>query len=432
MSDLPQKSIETFSTRVTNQAISVGISILLARILGAYGKGIFTYVTTTLTMLQLLSGGLSSAISWQYGRLRIPSSAVFGAMIKNLLRLSIPMAVIVAACAFVLPNQSMLISVAIAIPLASLGQAAMGFFLADGNVRFCNIQTLLSSVVFAIALIPVLGVFHLGITAVLAAWLGSFVVAAVYSALKLRSYAQGGEKPEAALVKDQLLFALRVSANSIFAFLNFRIDVFIILFILGVKPLGVYSIAIGFGELMWQLSRPLAFSAYGRVSSGSPREAADLTAKCVRHTVVMVGAGCVVLLLVGPMLIRLVYGPAFTGAGPTLRLLLPGILSYSVMPFFGQYFIQQRGKPLLTMTVSAVSAAICAAVTLLTIHKLGILSGALGTSVSYSMALAFAVAYFSAEAGKPARSLLTFNKDDIRPYTTLLQSVLKRVMPASK
>ena len=40
------------------------------------------------------------------------------------------------------------------------------------------------------------------------------------------------------------------------AFLNFRIDVFIIMFMLGHAALGVYSIGIGIGELLWQLSRP--------------------------------------------------------------------------------------------------------------------------------------------------------------------------------
>ncbi len=92
MSDIPKKSFETFIIRFINQAAGVLTGILMARVLGAYGKGIFTYATNVLSVLQTLNAGQSSAISWQYGRLRQPGGAVLRATLRVLTFVSLPLA----------------------------------------------------------------------------------------------------------------------------------------------------------------------------------------------------------------------------------------------------------------------------------------------------------------------------------------------------
>jgi O-antigen/teichoic acid export membrane protein len=427
MSDIPRKSIETFVVRVITQASAVGVSIMLARVLGAYSKGIFTYVGSVMAILQVAGSGQASAISWQYGKLRYPSGAVLNAMRRNLTKLTLPVAALVAIIAIVVPGQSALLAVAIAYPFAYVAASALGFYLADGNVRICNVQALITSVGFAVAVIAVLLIFHLGLVAVLVAWVLATASAAAYALIKLRPYAARDEAPAPALIREQLVFGSKIAANTVVGILNYRIDIFILLFILGAKSLGVYSVAIGFGELLWQLSRPLAFSAFGRVSSGSRKDAIELTVKCLRHTFVLVGTTCLILFFVGPVLIKLVYGPAFAGAGVVLRFLLPGILAYSLMPFLGTFFNQQLGKPVLLLLVLSISTVICAVITLATIWRFGIVSGAIGTSLSYVISMIVAMRWFKAETGVRVRSLFVFDASDLQPYKTLLSRFAQRV-----
>jgi len=258
----------------------------------------------------------------------------------------------------------------------------------------------------------------------------SIIVSGLYSAVMLKPYMLHEEHTANEILGEQVVFGIKASSNSLVALLNFRIDVFIILFALGAKALGIYSIAIGFGELMWQVSRPIAISAFGRVNSGSKAEAADLTAKCTRHAIGLVSAGCVILYFIAPALITLVYGKSFSGAGPALRFLLPGIVAYSLTPFFASYFSQQLGRPDLQTLILGISATVCALGTLATVRSLGIVSAALATSVPYMIALALSLTIFSKETGIPIRDTVVPRLSDLTPYAAMIGGLKRRAVRA--
>ncbi len=88
---------------------------------------------------------------------------------------------------------------------------------------------------------------------------------------------------------DQVKFGAKASAGMLLQTLNFQVNTFIVLWALGPKMLGIYSVAVGLGQLMWFISRPLAFSSYGRIASLSKRESARLTLLCLRHSIIAVG-----------------------------------------------------------------------------------------------------------------------------------------------
>jgi O-antigen/teichoic acid export membrane protein len=428
MSDIPKKSLETLVIRLINQAASVVAGILMARVLGAFGKGIFTYASSITTVIQTISMGQASAVSWQYRRRKRPSAVVLAALQRLLVLGAIPISVIIAVVALTVRGQRPLLAVAVALPFLFLAQMTLGFFLADGDVRKCNIQASITSVGFLAALIPAYFVFHLGLDATLAIWVGATVCSALYSLWMLRPYARYGITYVAEAFKEQFMFGLKVSANSVVALLNFRIDVFIILFMLGAKALGIYSIAVGAGELMWQLSRPLGYSAFQRINSDSRDDAIYITAKCVRHALAMVGIGCLALFFVAPPLVTLVYGRAFSAAGPALRFLLPGIMAFSMTPFFSGFFTQQLGKPVLPLIVSSASTIICAIITVIAVPHIGIVGGAIGTSVSYTAAFFISMTLFLRETGMPISKLYAFGAEDFRPYKELVSSIWVRTL----
>ena len=426
MSDLPRKSVETFVFRALTQAALVVAGIITARILGPYGKGVFAYVSNVFLLLLAFNDCQSAAISWQYGRLKRPSGEVLAAMMRILAFGGISAALIVIAVSLTLQGQRPLIADAFALPFAFFSQMATAFYLADGKVRTQNIQNLIRAMSFMLGLVPALMVFRLGIPGMLAVWVLAWVGSATYAFLMLRPYAAASAHDGGAVhVKEQVVFGLKASANSLAALLNFNIDIYIVLFILGPKALGVYAVAIGAGQGMWQLTQPLAVSAYGRINSGSRVESMNLTAKCVRHSLIVVGASCVLLFFIGPSLITTLYGAPFRDAGAVLRFLLPGIVAYSMVPFFSAFFSQQLGKPLVLVRILSISTIICAAITLATIRPLGIAAGAIATSASYLTALILCVILFLGETGMSLKTLFGFTRDDIRPYRALAASFWK-------
>ncbi|MBC5824893.1 MAG: oligosaccharide flippase family protein [Candidatus Eremiobacteraeota bacterium] len=422
---IARKSFETLLTRTAIQAFGLIGNVIIARTIGPYGKGIFTYADSILLGLMRLSAGQSGSVSLQYGRKRQPGWLVYAAMLRVLAWYCVPITVALTAVAIAVPSQRVLISVACAAPFVIYTQLASGVFLAAGNVRNINIQQAIRTAGLTVLIIPLLWYAHLGINALLITWVMLAVITGFYAAFTLRRYV--GVRPpqasEASIFREQFTYGLRMAGNSVVAYLNFRIDVFIILNVLGPKALGIYSIGIGFGELMWALSRPLQQAAFGRIGTSGPKEAARITAKGMRHSIAMVGVVSVLVFFFAPTLVTLMYGKAFAASGIIVRLLLPGMIAYSAMPMLNTFFNQQLGNPNIPLTFTSISTVICASITLLTIHRFGIAAGAIATSASYVTAFALATAYFVRKTGTPLRSIFIFDADDLRHYHHLLSDM---------
>lgn len=421
MSSIARKSVENFAARIASQAFSVVGAIVVARMLGPSGKGVFSYAGTVLAMLQMANAGQAAAISWQYTRKGRSPSELLRAMVRILAVIAIPVCVILAITGVFARDQQALLAVALALPFALFAQSSTGFFLADGDVRMVNVQQIIIGVVSVGAYIPALIYAHAGLPVLFGIWVCGYVAGAVYSAVCLRRYAhQGDASPGAPIVKEQLSYGGQVGLNAAVSFLNFRIDVFIILFMLGQTALGVYSIGIGIGEMLWQLSRPMVTASFGTISRGTEREAANTTAACMRHSFVLVLLASVVVFFAAPPLLPLVYGPQFAQAGLVARVLLPGIIAYSMMPTLGTFFSQRLGQPRTPLIFSSMSTVICAVMTVLLLPHFGIVGGAVATSVSYSIAFAAAVTYFVRRTRIGPRRIFTLTRGDLEPYRTLL------------
>ena len=423
--DFSKKTFKTFLLRVLTQLFTIGAGIIIARSVGPAGKGMFTYGVVVLTLLVTLGSGASAAVSRQYGRMKKPSGVVFAAMMRFFFIVVLPVSALLAAAAL-LTHQPILIAPAVAFPFAYINQVSTGFSLADGNVGFANVQGLAMSVALTVIAAIICYGFHLGAGAVLAGWVAVNAAVCVYSLINVSKYARNSGTPDerAQAFREQCTFGFRVTFNQLLGLLNYQVDIFIVLYMLGHASLGRYSIAVGIGNMMWQLSRPLGVTSYGSMTRGTPEQAARITVLCVRHAILSVGVASIVLAFVGPWLLQLVYGPAFAASGRALQLLLPGIVAYCTVPFFSQYFTLQLGKPQINTLVIATSTLVCAAVTILLIHQYGIAAGAIGTSVSYTAAFIICTFVFCRQTGVAPGALFAFTGNDLQQYRLLAQWIL--------
>lgn len=420
MSEIARKSVENFAARIAAQAFSVAGAIVVARMLGPSGKGIFSYAGTVLAMIQMANAGQSAAIAWQYTRKNRAPADLLSAMLRVLGAMALPVFLGLVLAAVFAPGQRELLAVAAALPFALFAQSATGFFLADGHVRMINIQQIVIGVCSAAIYMPLLIFAHAGLPVLFAIWVCGYIAGALYSAIVLRRYARMREGDSSARITvEQLQYGGQVSLNSAVQFLNFRIDVFLIMFILGQSALGVYSIGIGIGEMLWQLSRPMVTASFSRIARGNEAEAASATATCMRHSFVLVLLGAIVVFFAAPPLIPLVYGAKFASAGIVARVLLPGIVAYSMMPTLATFFAQQLGQPRIPLIFSSLSTVLCAGVTIAALPHFGIVGGALATSISYCVAFTAAVIYFVHRTRIAPHRLFALSRSDLEPYRSL-------------
>ena len=421
MSSIARKSLENFAVRISMQAFAIGGAITISRLLGPSGKGFFVYATTVLALILTATAGQSSAIAWQYAQRHRPSAALLRTMRALILFITVPLCAGLVLTGVFVHGERGFIAVAAALPFAVFAQSATGLFLADTDVRSINVQQVLTVAVPVAAYVPLLIWAHAGIAVVLALWAAGYALSAAYTALRLRPYERAGEPAvRPTLLREQVVYGVQVSLNSTVSYLNFRIDVFLIMLILGQSALGVYSIGIGIGEMLWQLSRPLTTASFGRIARGDRTAAAQATATCMRHSFALVLLAAVAAFFAAPVLVPIVYGRAFTEAAFVTRVLLPGIIAYSMMPALAAFFAQQLGQPRLPLLFSSVSMALCAGLTALLLPHYGIVGGAIATSISYVTAFAAAAWYFIRTTGATPAQLFVFSRADLLPYRALL------------
>ncbi len=407
--------------------MAVLLGIVIARTIGPSGKGFLSYAMTAVGFVSVFFYGFSDSVLYQIGKQKYDPRSVNAAAITILaVVLTIVVPIFIAVAVFI-PSQRPLAAAAAALPFAMYIQVVTPFIMLRNNVGLLNVISLAQGFGTALCTIPLLLFAHLGLPAALAVWLFFYVAAALRAAWAMRPIAQTSAHVPSApnVLNEQAKFGLRAAGSSTAGYLNMRIDIFVVSIMLSPAALGWYTLAIGSGELMWQVSRAFVWSAMARIGSDPFAESAALVARLTRNTLAIVGSLGIVAFIAGPWLIVHVYGEGFAQAGAALRWALPGLVAYAAEVALTKFVVLQLGRPLAIVWVQLSAAALCAALTIATVGKFGINAAAGATSFTYLMVTVLLVSIFVRETKIPLHRLLLVQVEDFAHYTALVESMLR-------
>jgi O-antigen/teichoic acid export membrane protein len=426
MSQIAKKSAEIFSVRVISVLSAVIVGVLVARAVGPYGKGLYAYAVLLLGIVTTLAIGQSAAIAWEYARRKRDAHYVSRSMTVTTILLGLPIGIAFALYGFYSHNLAFIVTGCV-IPIVFYDVLVNSMFISIGDVRLGNIQSLIATAVVLAGVASLMVTRHATLPLIMLVWACGYTAAFVYSVWRVMLHLRAAPRPtQAYSMREQWAFGFKNTLNAVIGYVNFRIDAYILAWFLGNKALGIYSLGIGIGELLWQVSRPVAAAAFARIGQSSQQEAAVLTARCVRHTLLMVAGASALLFFIGPWLVTFVYGQAFAAAGDVLRWLLPGIIGYCVMPLFGTFFTQQLGKPTVGLAVTTTTLVICASLAVILIPVWGLVGGAISTSFSYVVGGTIMCVLFSRANKMPIRYLVVPTRDDLGRYVQFARAVATR------
>jgi O-antigen/teichoic acid export membrane protein len=416
---LLRRSAGLFSVGVLGQLAGIAAGITQARALGPDGKAVLAYAVIALSMVLIGTDGITGAVLLQAGRKTDSIARIYAATIGVVAAVAIPCTLVALAIGFIAPSQRPLLGAALAIPFALFAQGGRGLLLALGSTAAVAWQGAITSVFFSAAVIAALLFWHISSYEVLAVWFVAQVAAAGYTAMVLRrrigsSSRTANEHSLGFLIREQLCFGSRSSLATVAGYINLRIDVFLISALLGPRMLGIYTLAVSTGEMLWSISLPVIWAALENIAGDTFAEAAKLAAGLMRSVVALQVVLGIVLFVAGPWLIVHVYGAAFAGAGTVLRILLPGLVVYAVETFLGYFILVQVRRPLLLFAVQGTSAVLCAVLTLLLLPRFGMNGAAAATTVTYVGVVAFKSLYFRRKTGIGLREQWLVTADDVR------------------
>jgi O-antigen/teichoic acid export membrane protein len=423
---LARKTLHTFATLLFGQGASIAAGIATAHAYGPAGKGIIAFAGILLTFAVTTADGLKSAIAFQVGSRRRDARAVWRAALRLMAVLGPLGTAIFLGLYLHAPDRVAYLYVAIAFPFSMYVQAVGIVYALRDRVERINVKNALTiGGGYSLAIFALVLLFHVPVWVVMSVWIAGYALAAIWSSFGLRDLLVPETNGKVllanapSLMREQLVFAAKSALSANVTFLALRIDVFIVSASLSPEALGVYTLAISTGEVMWQLSRSLIWSSSGRVAMLPLDESADLVARVVRSLVAVQLVVGVALFVAGPWAIAHVYGSRFAESGALLRVLLPGLVLYGADGMLSYFIGVRAGRPALLLALETVTLVACGGLTLLAIPRVGLAGAALADTVAYVLSFAIKVGFFVRIAAMSPLRVLVARPSDVPAFVAL-------------
>lgn len=403
---------------VTAMTMAVGLltGILVARTLGPDGRGALAAVLTAPQVLGWLFGmGCGKAVTYALSR----DPALGGRLLTTWALMLLPVAAVaVAVGEAALPDllsaqpAETLALARIYLPtiaLALMAELVLGLVLGGQDFLGFNALSFAQPALTAVAylLLWAAGLFTVESAVAAQAAASALVLAAATVRVVAR---HGLGRPDAALGRRTLWYALRTHGEIVGGVVTQRLDMLIIPAVLPAAGVGLYALATNLSWLVVGLSGALATvvmpAAAHRGESGRALILHSLHATLAVGVLLAGG-----LFLFADLAIRLVYGPDFAGSALPLRVLLPGAVLYAAASILlnGLY---AENRPFTATVAQSLGMAATVAGLLLFLRTGGILAAAIVSTVAYALVFAAALLLYRRATGLPWRAFLP---DTARP-----------------
>jgi O-antigen/teichoic acid export membrane protein len=440
-SPLLRDAFITIVTRFGLAFLIFATDIALARLLGPSAKGRFALVLLYSQLAALIVGwGMDQALAVVAGRDRQTAregmanalvwTAVVGgaAVLVSLWLYGVPsVGPPHGPLSHVIPNLSAAQFTFAAFALPGELFFSIGLFALLGRKRvlpYSLIRVARRGILLA-TIVAVAAIARLSLDVALALNLASLAVTAILILWVAARDDALGFRPSARLLAEELRFGTRSLPGSLAERLQFRGDAFLINLILGVRQTGIYSVTSGLAETLWYIPNAMGTVMFSRAVD--PKlDAGRIAAVLTRTTLAVAFVTALPAWFLGPRLVRIVYGAQFADAGVALRLILPGIVAYSVVAVLSRY-ITGQGRPGTGTLILVAGLALNIAANLVLIPVYGIRGAAAASSLSYIATAALTLIVFHRLSDRGLRETLIIRSSDIRALAAASRALIDRI-----
>ena len=438
---LLQDALITISTRFGLAVLIFSTDIVLAHLLGPSAKGRFTLVLLFSQLAALVVGwGMDSALGVVSGRdtpsarAGFANAVIWSAVVGGF-------SVVIAGWLYGLPTDirphGPLASVVPNLSAAQFTYAALaipgelffsiGLFALLGRRRIGSYSAirLLRRLMLLVGIVGAALVASLSLDVALIVNLATLVLTALAISWSARRDGVAGLRPSAQLLREELRFGGRALPGMVAERLQFRADSFIVNAFIGVRATGIYSVTSGLAETLWYVPNALGTVMFSRAVDPKA-DAGRIAAVLTRTTIFVALLTAVPAFVLGPRLVRFVYGSQFSDAGVALRLILPGIVAYSVVAVLSRYIVG-RGRPGVGTLVLVVGLALNIIANLVLVPRFGINGAAASSSISYGLTALLTLALFRRLSGRGVVETLVVQPSDIRAMRAMLGASVGRL-----
>jgi O-antigen/teichoic acid export membrane protein len=427
-----------FGAQVAIYALGLVTSVLIARALGPEGRGQY-YLPLTAAMLVtvIFSLTLESANTFLYAERRFSLRELASNATLLAPLLGIPAAAVLVAL-YLMTADSLFAGVSLAdvlivaavVPVQIHLLWTMNLFQLSRRVSRSQMALLAGAIGQTVptAALYVAGI--LDVRLVLVLYAASLLVTWTMLMWWARDFAPMRPSFDRRRVRATVGLGLKLHIGLIASYLLLRADVFLVSHYLGVREVGVYSLAVLFAELVVLLTNPLVIAALPFQAEASIHEAGRLSFKAARFNLIFalaLGAGFAATLW---LVIPLVYGSEFDGAYPALVALLPGIAAMAVSRSLGTWLTRQE-RPWVLTGLGVAVFVLNLALNVVLLPVIGLVGASIASTIAYAALAAAFVSWGLRITGLPLRDVLMPTADDFRTAQRIARQAAGRLARVS-
>ena len=398
----------TFTARVISLILGIGTSIVIVRLLGPGGKGIYTMAALLPSLVVTFGNlGIGPATVYYVARRQYPRREILG---NNTFLGAVIGAIGVLAGLIVVLffRQSIFPGVApeylflalLMIPISIFFSYVNYILLGAQHIKQFNLISILQTVLFLIFIVLALWGFKAGVMGALAAGITSSFLVDVVVFFEAKKATRGiSFHLNLPYIKDALTYGIKAHLANVLGFLNYRVDMFFVNAFLNPAAVGFYSIGVSLVEKLWMVSYAASTVLFPRVAAETEEQRRkELTSLVARSVLWVTALGAAVIFFLSHWIVWLLYSSAFLPAVRPLQILLPGIVTLSVGRVLAND-IAGRGRVMLNNYAGLVTVATNVALNILWIPRYGIAGAALASTVSYTLAFLTQLFFYTRLSG---------------------------------
>lgn len=419
--------INTFATQILVNIISIITSILIARQLGPYGKGVLSLVLLIPTISFALGRmGICHAINYYASKENttklILNSCVLSLALGVLLFLITPVAIYPLQNVFfkgISQEQIKLACIGIPVYMVydNLQSVMQGLYkIKERNILIISHPFL--NMVFVMVLVVALKKLLDG---AIIAWVAALFVAFLISmTFVLKEMNISDLKIDVAIIRKLLIYGLRSQVGNVFKQLSYRGDVLIVNYFLSPAAVGFYMIAVNTAEMLLKIPDAISNVLLPHVAKMDNELAKKFTPNVCRIMLIIVCFGFLFLLAGGKLVIILFFGKEFLPSVKLLYLLLPGILFLALWKIIANDLIA-RGYPNQYSMTAGLSTIVMIVIDIFLVPMIGVSGAAISSSISYASGTILITYFYIKTSGNSIKDVIMPRPSDL----DLVKDILK-------
>lgn len=392
---------------------------MLARGLGPSGRGTIAFITVTALVLARVAGlGVGEATTVYAAR----RSERRGALLSNVVLFMLASSLLAAGLACTAlrllggerpvgvgqPELAILVAGTLASALVEGGAA---FLLGCGRVRRLALITATASWVYPLLLAALWLSVGLTVTSAALAWVGTEALRAL-RLLRHSAYGVDRVRPNLRLLVDEIRFGIRAWVGSFARFLNFRIDQILMGLLASEAALGIYAVAVNASEVLLYLPAATATALLPAAARADPGQRGRQTLQAFRSAALVTTGAVAAAAILGPLLLPVVFGPAFEASVEPFLWLLPGALGFAATAVFSNALIAST-SPGLSSLGPVVSLVVGIALDIVLIPRFGATGAAAAASTAFLAGGTVALAVYARRSPFAWKALLVPRREDL-------------------